>query len=130
MLGVIGMEKDGKRCVMLIPILIVLAIALLAATLLFLKLRAERDTSRRLENTISHMQDEEIIDLLTRVQRIMNGEKLRGITMGERHGPCLSETFALNDHFLEIYPTLYTIQSWITIFEINLDGDVGEIWLR
>jgi hypothetical protein len=115
---------------MLIPILVVLAITLFISTLLFIKLRAEQDKSQRLENTISHMQNENIRELLTRVQSIMNGELMRGRVMGEWHTNCRSEVFAVSDHFLEIYPTLHTIQSWITIFEINLDGDRGEIWLR
>jgi len=117
----------SRKAIMLIVLLIALSAVLVIVTVRY---RTQLEINERQRNTISHMQDDDIRELLTRVQSIMNGELMRGRVMGEWHTNCRSEIFAVNDHFLEIYPTLHTIQSWITIFEINLDGDRGEIWLR
>ena len=122
------MNKERKRTMFSIIFIVVLVGMLVFVSMSYINLRREYQLQlshiQRRENTINLLQQDDIQELLSHVSQVMAGEIIYEPDDGD-HMPIGAYSF--NSRRRERYPDTYTIESGLTVLEISVDGDSGEI---
>jgi hypothetical protein len=82
--------------------------------------------NQMLENTISSLQQEDIQELLSHVRKVMAGDIVyEWDDATGKYSPLVIYSFTSGRR--QSFPTTHTIESDLTVLEINLDGNSGEM---
>ena len=122
------MKNERKIFFMRIAV-IVLACILTLVSVLYISLKREihvksEDVQRR-EETLNLLQQNDIQELISHVRQVMAGEIVYEVDLETGYRPPLMWYSINPDIIRRTYPTMYTIESDLTVLEINLDDHNG-----